>query len=136
RPSQWVVWEESRVNSEGRRAWTRTASDFLSLHYHSGDGLLTSSYPLTGVLREAGIPLRESLNLNNGIFWEAEIERPELHLKQQWVLAQGGDGAQTAVNRAGRFGIVYKLEKRIEVKDQPVIEIYRRSPQLNENSLH
>ncbi|HEX3878611.1 MAG TPA: glycosyltransferase family 39 protein, partial [Bryobacteraceae bacterium] len=47
RPSQWVVWEESRVNSEGRRAWTRTASDFLSLHYHSGDGLLTSSYPLT-----------------------------------------------------------------------------------------
>ncbi len=126
RPNDWAAWEESRVNSEGRRAWTREAADYLSSHYVPGTGILTSSYPLTGVLREAGIPLRETLDVDNGLLWDALVARPDLYLKSEWVLAQGGDGAQTAVNRAGRFGIFYRLEKRIVVKDQPVIEIYRR----------
>ena len=47
------------------------------------------------------------------------VGRPELFLKQEWVIAQGGDGAQTAVNRAARGGIVYRLEKRIAVKGNP-----------------
>lgn len=125
-PNQWVVWEESRVNSEGRRAWTREAAAYLAPLYVHGAGILTSSYPLTGVLREAGIPLREATDVDSGLLWDALVQRPDLSLKQQWVIAQGGDGAQTAVDRAGRYGIVYRLEERIEVKDQPVIEIYRR----------
>jgi hypothetical protein len=125
-PNQWVVWEESRVNSEGRRAWTREAVAYLQPRYVRGTGILTSSYPLTGILREAGIPLREALDVDNGLLWDALVDRPELYLKQEWVIAQGGDGAQTAVNRAARYGMVYRLEKRIVVKGQPVIEIYRR----------
>lgn len=125
-PTQWVVWEESRVNSEGRRAWTREAAEYLAPRYVRGTGILTSSYPLTGILRQAGIPLRETLDVDNGLLWDALVDRPDLYLKQEWVIAQGGDGAQTAVNRAGRYGIVYRLKKRIVVKGQPVIEIYRR----------
>jgi hypothetical protein len=121
-----VAWEESRVNSEGRRAWTREAASYMAAHYVRGTGILTSSYPLTGVLREAGIPLREALDVDNGLLWDALVDRPDLYLKQEWVIAQGGDGAQTAVNRAGKYGVFYRLEKQIIVKGQPVIEIYRR----------
>jgi Dolichyl-phosphate-mannose-protein mannosyltransferase len=126
RPNQWVAWEESRVNSEGRRAWTNEAAAYIAPRYVLGTGILTSSYPLTGVLREAGIPLREALDVDNGLFWDASTGRPDLYPKLEWVIAQGGDGAQTAVNRAGRSGITYRLEKQIIVKGQPVIEIYRR----------
>jgi hypothetical protein len=126
RPNEWVAWEESRVNSEGRRAWTSEAAAYMAANYVRGTGILTSSYPLTGVLREAGIPLREALDVDNGLLWDALVDRPDLYLKQEWVIAQGGDGAQTAVNRAGKYGIVYRLEKQIIVKGQPVIEIYRR----------
>ncbi len=126
RPNQWAAWEESRVNSVGRREWTQQAVEFLAPRYVRGTGILTSTYPLTGILRQAGIPLREALDVDNGLIWDALVGRPDLYLKQEWVIAQGGDGAQTAVNRAGRGGIVYSLEKRIAVKDQPVIEIYRR----------
>ena len=104
RPNQWVAWEESRVNSEGRRAWTNEAAAYLAPRYVRGTGILTSSYPLTGVLREAGIPLREALDVDNGLLWDASVGRPDLYLKLEWVIAQGGDGAQTAVNRAGRTG--------------------------------
>jgi len=125
-PNQWVAWEESRVNSEGRRAWTAEAAKYLAPRYVRGTGILTSSYPLTGVLREAGIPLAEALDVDNGLFFDAVVGMPELYPKPEWVLAQGGDGAQTALNRARRTGITYRLEKQIIVKGQPVIEIYRR----------
>ncbi len=125
-PGDWVVWEESRVNSEGRRAWTREAAEYFKSEYVPGTGIMTSFYPLTGVLREAGIPLREVFYGDNGLLWDAAVNRPELALRQEWVLSQGGDNAQTAVNRAARLGIAYRLEKRIAVKGQPVIEIYRR----------
>jgi 4-amino-4-deoxy-L-arabinose transferase-like glycosyltransferase len=125
-PNQWVAWEESRVNSEGRRAWAKAAAAYLAPLYVRGTGIVTSSYPLTSILREAGIPLREALGVDNGLFWDALVGRPDLYLKQEWVIAEGGDGAQTAVNRAGLYGVDYRLQKRIAVKDQPVIEIYRR----------
>lgn len=125
-PRDWAVFEESRVNSEGRRAWTLQAAQYLKTNYIPGTGILTSSYPLTGVLREAGIPLREALCVDNGLLYDALVERPELYPTKQFVLAQGGDSAQTAVDRIGRFGVTYVLVRRIAVRDQPVIEIYRR----------
>ncbi len=126
RPSDWITWEESRVNSEGRRAWTNRAADYLEPRYHPGVSVITSFYPLTGIFREMGIPLRETLIGDNGIPWLAAVERPELFLTQDWAIVEGGDQVQSAINRLGRFGIRYTLEKQIAVKDQPVIEIYRR----------
>ena len=52
--------------------------------------------------------------------------RPDLFLWQEWAVVKGGDDAQTAINRAGKYGIRYNLEKQIIEKHEPVIEIYRR----------
>lgn len=126
-PKNWIVWEEARVNSEGRRAWTHEAAEFLQARFVPGSGLLTCFGDLTGIYREAGIPLRYTFTGDNGIPFEATVTRPDLHLWQEWVVAMGGDPAQSAVLRAGRYGIRYELEDRIVVKDAPVIEIYRRT---------
>lgn len=124
-PSNWITWEESRVNSESRRAWTKEAVDFLRPLYKPGTGIL-SSYGMQGVNREMRIPLRESFTGDNGLPFQATVLRPELFLHEQWVLTEGGGEPQSAVNRAARHAIHYSLEKTIVVKDAPVIEIYRR----------
>jgi len=124
-PSNWITWEESRVNSESRRAWTSEAADFLRPLYRPGAGIL-SSYGMQGINREMGIPLRESFTGDNGLPFQAAVLRPELFLHEEWVVTTGGGEPQSAVNRAARHGIHYSLEKTIVVKDAPVIEIYRR----------
>jgi hypothetical protein len=125
-PSTWVTWEESRVNSEARRQWTRQAADYLRPRYARGSGILTGFGDLTGIYRTLGIPLRDTFTPDNGLPFDAAVLRPELFLHEPWVVTMGGAAAQTAVNRAARLGIVYSLEKTIIVKDAPVIEIYHR----------
>jgi hypothetical protein len=127
RPANWVVWEESRVNSEGRRAWTRQAADYLASRYVPGSGIITSFGDLTGIFREMGVPIRETFSEVNGLPWQAAVQRPELYLWQEWAVVMGGDAVQTAVNRANREGPCYTLEQTIIVKDAPVVEIYRRT---------
>ncbi|MBS1854142.1 MAG: glycosyltransferase family 39 protein [Acidobacteria bacterium] len=124
-PSYWITWEESRVNSVARRAWTSEAADVLRPLYRPGAGIL-SSFGMQGIYREAGIPLKETFTGDNGIPFDAAVRRPELFLHEEWVVAFGGSDPQTAVNRAARNGIHYSLVKTIIVKDAPVIEIYRR----------
>jgi hypothetical protein len=125
-PSNWVTWEESRVNSETRREWTRQAADFLRPRYELGTGILTTCGDLTGIFRAMRIPLRETFTCDNGLAYRATVLRPELYLHEQWVVTAGGGEAQSAVNRAARYHIDYSLEKAIVVKGGPVIEIYRR----------
>ena len=127
RPSNWVTWEESRVNSVGRREWTRQAADYLRPRYVHGSGILTGFGDLTGIYRSLAIPLRDTFTPDNGLPFAAAVRRPELFLHEPWVVTMGGADAQTAVNRAARVGIVYSLEKSIVVRDAPVIEIYRRA---------
>jgi hypothetical protein len=81
---------------------------------------------LTGVLREAGIPLREGLHEGNGPAWNAAIVRPDLFLHEEWALAFSGDEVATAVLRASRRGPHFQLRKQIIVKGAPVVEIYQR----------
>jgi hypothetical protein len=125
-PSHWITWEESRVNSEARRAWTAEAADYMKSQYVHGTGILGDAGDLRGIYREAGIPLREVFNVDNGLPFQATILRPELFLHEQWIVTQGGGQAQTASIRAGLRGKEYRLVKQIIVKDAPVIEIYRR----------
>jgi hypothetical protein len=125
-PANCITWEESRVNSEARRAWTLQAAEFLKPRFVPGSGLLTSFGDLTAIYREAGIPLRETFTGDNGIPFDATVTRPDLFLWQEWAVVMGGDAAQSGIDRAGRYGIRYRLEDTIVVKDSPVIEIYRR----------
>ena len=135
RPEAWVTWEESRVNSEARRAWTREAAAFLGPRYRRGAGIYTGFGDLTGIARAAGIPLRETLTGDNEPMSMAAFARPDLFLREEWAVAMGGDPVQTVVTRARRPypGYPdYTLVKTIVVKGAPVIEIYRRFRAIEE----
>jgi len=121
-----VCWKESTVNSVARRAWTKQAASYLASHYQRGDGIIYSFGDLTGVLREAGIPLREGLHQGNRPSWDAAVLRPDLFFHEEWALAIAGDKIAEAVVRTGAHGPHYELTKRINVEGAPAIEIYRR----------
>jgi 4-amino-4-deoxy-L-arabinose transferase-like glycosyltransferase len=126
RSERWVTWREAEVNSEGRRQWVREAAEYLQGKYVRGSGIITSFGDMTAIFREMGVPLRETFTADNGVPWMATVRRPDLFLWQQWAVAMGGDEVQSAVNRAGRYGIRYRMEKMIVAGREPVIEIYRR----------
>jgi hypothetical protein len=121
-PDDWVCWKESEVNSVGRRAWMHQASQLLSAQYQPGTGIYTSlGDDGIGILREAGIPLRDALRDANGLAWMVATERPELFLHEEWAIAISGDPVARAV-RKGRYHRVLTMAKPYE----PVIEIYKR----------
>ena len=92
-------------------------------HYQPGDGIIYSFGDLTGVLREAGIPLRDGLHQGNHPSWDAAVLRPDLFFHEEWALAIAGDQIAEAVVRTGAH---YRLKKRIKVEGAPAVEIYRR----------
>jgi hypothetical protein len=121
-----ACWTESEVNSVARRAWTEQAAAYLADHYRPGMGIIYSFGDLTGVLRAAGIPLKEGLHEGNHPAWDAAIARPELFLREEWALAIAGDAVSQAMVRIGRGGPHYELRKRVIVKGAPIVEIYQR----------
>jgi hypothetical protein len=128
RSEAWICWKESQVNSEGRRAWTRQAAEFLRAHHRPGEGIITAFGNLTGIFREAGIPLRAILHEGNEPHWPAAVARPDLFLWERWAVTISGDKIATAILRSQRSGPRYDCVKIITAKGQPVIEIYRRTP--------
>jgi Dolichyl-phosphate-mannose-protein mannosyltransferase len=128
KPDDWICWKESQLNSEGRRAWTRAAAQFLAAEYQPGTGIYTSfGDDMVATFREAGIPLREALRDSNEPAWMAATTRPDLFLHEEWALATSGDPVATAVQRATfKTGPRYHRIQTIMVKGQPVIEIYKR----------
>jgi len=127
RPESWICWKESQVNSETRRAWTGEAAAYLRERYQPGTGIIISFGDLAGVLREAGIPLRETLHQDNGVDWDAAVANPELFLNEEWALAISGDKVADALARTRKSGPRYDCVKTIAVKGAPVIQIYRRN---------
>jgi Dolichyl-phosphate-mannose-protein mannosyltransferase len=121
-----ICWKETEVNSAVRRQWTRSAANYLAAHYRPGDGIIFPFGDMTGVLREAGIPIREGLFDGNGAAFEMALSRPDLFLQSRWALAFSGDRIATAILRGDKRGPHYLLEATIIVKGAPVIEIYRR----------
>ncbi|HSP68086.1 MAG TPA: hypothetical protein VLN48_10185, partial [Bryobacteraceae bacterium] len=116
-----ICWKESEVNSEARRDWTAQAASFLAAEYRPGSGIIFPFGDLTGVLRQAGIPLREGLHEGNQAAFDGAIARPELLLHEEWGVAFSGDTVDVALDRAG-----YTLRKQIMVKGAPVVDIYHR----------
>ena len=117
-----ICWKESEVNSIWRRQWTDAAAQFLEENYQPGTGIMFPFGDVTGVLREAGIPLREGLHEGNGPAWFAATVRPDLIHLQEWAIGMAGDEVTSDVQRGKR----YVLRERIIVKDAPVVEIYQR----------
>src|SRR5205085_9414992 len=117
-----VTWREARDNSRARREAQAEAAQFLAREYRTG-GVVVSFGSLSGVLREAGIPIREALNEGNHPAWEAALARPEIFLCEEWALSVPGDDVSAMIGRAVEHGRVYRLRKRITVKDA-VFEIH------------
>lgn len=117
-----ICWKESEVNSIARRQWTAEAARFLQVNYQPGTGIMFPFGDVTGVLREAGIPLHEGLHEGNGPAWFAATVRPDFIHLEEWAIALAGDEVSTTAQR-GRH---YVLRKRITVKDARVVEIYQR----------
>lgn len=125
-PEAWICWKESQVNSDDRRDWTHQAASYLKANYRKGDGIIASFGDLTGVLREAGIPLRESVHSGNNPEYDAAVARPDLFLHYKWALAFAGDPVATAVQKIGRTAPAYDRVQAISVGKAQVVEIYRR----------
>ena len=125
-PRNWIAWEESRVNSETRRAWTGEAAAYLGPRYRVGAGILTSFGDVTAVYRRLGIPLRDTLTGDNRLLWRAAVQRPDMWLRQDWAVLQVGDPMWKAIQPMSRAGTHYTLEKTILVKGAPAIQILRR----------
>lgn len=121
-----ICWKESEVNSVTRRQWTRQAASFLAANYKHGDGIIFPFGDMTGVLREAGIPIREGLYDGNGAAFGMALDRPDLFLQSRWALAFSGDRIATAILRGDKRGPHYELMATIIVKGAPVVEIYHR----------
>jgi hypothetical protein len=117
-----VCWKESQVNSEARRTWTHQAAEYLAAHYQSGEGILYSFGDLTGVFREAGIPLREGLHEGNHPMWDQVMARPDLFLREEWALAFERDPVATLVSSR------YRMKKQIRIEGAAAVEIYHREP--------
>lgn len=126
RPAHWVAWQESRVNSETRLAWTAEAAAYLGPRYRPGSGILTSFGDLTGIYRRLGIPLRDTFTGDNGLLWVAATRRPELFLWQDWAVLRVGDPMWLAIQPSTHAGPHYTLEKTILVNGAPAIQIFRR----------
>jgi hypothetical protein len=121
-----ICWKESEVNSVARRQWTRAAASFLAANYRPDDGIIFPFGDMTGVLRQAGIPLREALHDGNGAAFGMALDRPELFLQSRWALAFSGDRIATAILRGDKRGPHYELVATVIVKGAPVVEIYHR----------
>jgi Dolichyl-phosphate-mannose-protein mannosyltransferase len=127
RPDDWVTWKESRANSAARRTWTQSAAPILATSYRTGAGIITSFGDLIGILRTAGIPLREALYNDDEPAWMSAIARPGLFLREEWAVTVSGDAVATAIQKASfKNGPRYHLVQTFQVKGAPVIEIYKR----------
>jgi hypothetical protein len=123
---QVICVREALVNSASRRAWTAQAAEFLRGHYRRGDGIFFSFGDLTGAFRTARIPLRESLHEGNELEWLATRGRPELFLRERWVLCREGDAVHEALTAARARGLRYTLAWRLETAEKKAVEIYFR----------
>jgi hypothetical protein len=119
-----ISWEEARVGSEARRAWTAEAAAYMKENYQRGSGIVFWFSDLAGVFRQAGIPIREGLYQDNSDAWKSDKSEPADMENEAWALASAGDPVDKAVQRRGT---AYQLAKRIEVKGAPAILIYRRT---------
>ena len=65
----WITWQESEINSRGRRAWTAEAAEFLRAAAGPHETFFTSFSDMTAIYRTLGIPLRDTLTGDNDPQW-------------------------------------------------------------------
>lgn len=122
----WVTWKESQVNSDGRRGWTREAAEYLRERYVPGRGIVAHFGDQSAIFRDAGIPLRQTVHDGDGLYFQGILQRPDLFLWQEWVIAIRGDALSRTMAAYAAKTPRYTRVKILEVKDAPPVEIWRR----------
>ncbi len=127
RGESMACFSEAERNSKDRRYWTSRAVQYLVPEYHPSDGIFMSFGDLTGIVREAGIPLRDTLHEGNGAAWQAALQRPDISLYEEWVLCFKNDLISKALSapmpRKTPYARVY-VDKSPEGK---IVEIWKRT---------
>jgi hypothetical protein len=121
-----ITWQESDINSRGRRDWTSQAAAYFRATAGPNETYFTSFGDMTGIFRTMGIPLRDTLTGDMNPQFLMASSRPDLLLWEDWAVVMGGDDVQGIIDRARLHGPKFELSERITVKGQPVIEIYHR----------
>lgn len=122
-----ALYKESERNSEDRRFWTGAAVKFLEANYHRSDGIFMSFGDLTGIVREAGIPLRDTLHEGNGAAWQAALQRPDIALNEEWALCFTGDKISKALAAPMPSKTPYARVFAVESPEKKVVEIWKRT---------
>jgi hypothetical protein len=122
----WITWKESEQNSLARRPWTYAAADYLTNHAKPTDSFFSTFGDISAIYREAGIHFTRTLTWDDGVFWLAAVNRPDLFLWEDWAIAQRGDDVDKTIKRARTMGVRYDLATEISVPGATPIEIYRR----------
>jgi hypothetical protein len=124
--NNWVVWKESEVNSVARRAWTSQAADYLRANYRKRDGILISAGDPFGIIREAGLHLRDTLHIGNGPHVFGTLMRPDLFMWEEFAVGISADEVSSAMMKDMKTASRYKLVQTLHENNGPVVEIYRR----------
>jgi len=124
----WITWKESSVNSDARREWTREAATYLKERYIPGRGIVAHFGDQTAIFRDAGIPIKQTVHDGDGLYFQGIIQRPDLFLWQEWVVAISGDALSKGMAASAAKLPKYSRVKIVETKGAPPIEIWRRAP--------
>jgi len=131
-----ITWQESDVNSRARRQWVGEAADWLKPRMGPNETFLTSFSDLTGIYRELGVPLRNTLTGDNDVEFVMATTNPPVFLHTDWAIVLSGDDLQTLLDRARRNAPKYELVHRVTVKGEPALEIYKREDDVPELPEH
>ena len=131
-----ITWQESDVNSRARRQWVGEAADWLKPRMGPNETFLTSFSDLTGIYRELGVPLRNTLTGDNDVEFVMATSNAPVFLHTDWAIVLSGDDLQTLLDRARRNAPKYELVHRVTVKGEPALEIYKREDDVPELPEH
>lgn len=81
----------------------------------------------TAIFRDAGIPLAQTVHDGDGLYFQGILQRPDLFLWQEWVVAIAGDPLSKRMAENASKLRRYSRVKMVETKGAPAIEIWRRA---------
>ncbi len=120
-PEQWITWKEAQVNSRARRASNQTVYLYLRAVLTRRDDVFTEFNDLTEIYRRLGLPLKRTVSGDDGAHWLMAINRPDLFLRESYVVAFAGSEADRAAQRAH-----YTPVLTVPREEGRVIRVYHR----------
>ncbi len=127
RGGNMACYMEAERNSQDRRYWTGRAVKYLQSEYHPGDGIFMSFGDQTGIIRQAGIPLRETLHEGNGAAWQAALQRPDISLLEEWALCFKDDKISKALAAPMPTKTPYARVYADRSPEGKIVEIWKRT---------